>query len=152
MTSRRIGPLFNYKKEYRQKMERAVSPSPKLARKRGRATGLLLRSNRREKTNISFTFGTCTCYPIGQTLTHTAYPHCIGMCVRVVQTRAGFRKDPWVVVAWHRRLLQRMDPTQGIRPTKDSATDRPPPPPPPQPPPLFPPFIRPRLNVDFSHR
>lgn len=148
MTSRRIESLFDYKKEYfEKKWKERCHLLRNWRENEGRATGLLLlRSNRREKRNISFTSDTCTCYPIGQTLPSAprANPHCIEMCVRVVKTRAGFRKDPWVVVA---QKVVAADGPDRRNPaykrfrrgpaTTTTATL---------------PFIRPRLNVDFSHR
>lgn len=116
--------------------ERVTFRSPKI-RAKTRPRELVRRSYRAElpwesRTRSSRLPARAACYTRGQSSRYSE-----GVGARELQ------EGPRVVVAWHRTLLQRMDPTEGIRPTKDSAVNRSP---------LLPPFIRPRLNVDFSHR
>lgn len=126
MTSRRIEPLFDYKKEYfEKKWKERCHLLRNWRENEGRATGLLLlRSNRREKRNISFTSDTCTCYPIGQTLPSAprANPHCIEMCVRVEDSRGvqegsvGSRGTEGCCSGWTRQKesgLQKIPPRTG---------------------------------------
>lgn len=116
--------------------ERVIFLSPKI-RAKTRPRELVRRSCRAElpwesRTRSSRLPARAACYTRGLCSWYSG-----GVGARELQ------EGPRVVVAWHRTLLQRMDPTEGIRPTKDSAVNRSP---------LLPPFIRPRLNVDFSHR